>query len=268
MSTQSITLISIDLPAVLSRRQIATTLNIQFRKGIEACYYAELDEQRYLFFTEFSVLTFVNWPHQKIVETLSILGIEDAEHFKKNVLHQDYLIMEDATVTQDSAVSNDLIRLSDISLWPLMIVALVVSQSVGLERFELKVSHYFSEGRDMLNDAGRLTWMKRHKFADYAEEISLLRHDMVLDLRLLDKPNVLWDNENYEHLYNRLAEALDLNDRFEVVSYKLNTLKEDIGMMMDLYNHKHSSFLEWIIIWLIVAEVVMSLLGIFGVVKH
>lgn len=42
MSTQSITFISIDMPSVLSRMQIATALNIQFSKGIEACYYAEL----------------------------------------------------------------------------------------------------------------------------------------------------------------------------------------------------------------------------------
>ena len=268
MSAQSVTLISIDMPVVLSRMQIATMLNVQLQKGIEACYYAELENNRYLFFTEFSVLTFVNWPHQQIVETLGLLGIEQPENFEESVLHQDYLIMADPEVNQGSAVSNELITLHELSLWPLMIVALVVSQSVGLERFEVKVNHYFSKGRDMLNDAGRLTWMKRHKFVDYAEEISLLRHDMVLDLRLLDKPNVLWDNEIYERLYNRLAEALELNDRFEVVSYKLNTLKEDIGMMMDLYNHKHSSFLEWIIIWLIVAEVVMSLLGIFGVVNH
>ncbi|BCN92540.1 hypothetical protein THMIRHAM_03250 [Thiomicrorhabdus immobilis] len=268
MSTQSVTLISIDMPVVLSRMQIAETLNIQLHKGIEACYYAELEENRYLFFTEFSVLTFINWPHQQIVQTLSLLGIKNAEHFKESVLHQDYLIMEDSEVNQGSSVSNDLITLSALSLWPLMVVALVVSQSVGLERFEVKVNHYFSKGRDMVNDSGRLGWMKRHKFADYAEEISLLRHDMVLDLRLLDKPNVLWDNEIYERLYNRLAEALELSDRFEVVSYKLNTLKEDIGMMMDLYHHKHSSFLEWIIIWLIMVEVVMGFLGVFGVIDH
>ncbi|GAB6071251.1 RMD1 family protein [Thiomicrorhabdus hydrogeniphila] len=268
MSAQSFTLISINMPVVLSRLQISETLNIKLNKGIEACYYAELEENRYLFFTEFSVLTFINWPQQKVLETLSLLGIENAKNFKETVLHQDYLIKQKSDVNQGSAVSNDLIELAEFSLWPLMIVALVVSQSVGLERFENKVNRYFSKGRDMVNDSGRLAWMKRHKFADYAEEISLLRHDMVLDLRLLDKPNVLWDNENYERLYNRLAEALELNDRFEVLSYKLNTLKEDISMMMDLYNHKHSSFLEWIIIWLIVAEVVMSLLGIFGVVNH
>lgn len=61
MSTQSVTLIFIDMPVVLSRIKITKALNIQFSKGIEACYYAELSGSRYLFFTEFSVLTFVNW---------------------------------------------------------------------------------------------------------------------------------------------------------------------------------------------------------------
>ena len=268
MSTHSVQLISINMPAGLTRLQITQALSIELKRGIEACSYAELESDRYLFFTEFSVLTFVNWPHQQMIEALSSLGLADAENYQKNVLHQDYLIKESPEVVQGSAVSYELIELAQLSLWPLMIVALVVSQSVGLERFENRVNHYFSKGREMVHASGRFGWMQRHQFADYAEEISLLRHDMVLDLRLLDKPNVLWDNENYEGLYNRLAEALELNDRFEVVSYKLNTLKEDISMMMDLYHHKHGSFLEWIIIVLIMIEVVMGFLGIFGFIDH
>lgn len=268
MSTRSVTLISIDIPIQLSRLQIAEILNIKLKKGIEACYFAELEDSRYLFFTEFSVLTFVNWPHQHMIEALNLIGIKGAETFKKTVLHQDYIIRQKSGVSQDCLVANDYIELAELSLWPVMIVALVVSQSVGLERFENRVNHYFSKGREMVRASGRLGWMQRNKFADYAEDISLLRHDMVLDLRLLDKPNVLWDNENYEWLYNRLAVALELSDRFEVVSYKLNTLKEDIGMMMDLYNHKHSSFLEWIIILLIMVEVVFAFLGLFGVIDH
>lgn len=268
MSNRSVPLLSINMPVGLNRLKIMQVLSIQLSKGIEACYYAELDNDRFLFFTEFSVLTFINWSHNEIVEVLKKLGLDEADAYRSQRLHQDYYLQENAQLTKGFSVSNDLIELSEWSIWSLMIVALVVSQSVGLEKFELKVNRFFSEGRQMVKASGRFGWMKRNQFADYAEEISLLRHDMLLDLRLMDKPNILWDNEEYELLYSRLAEALELSDRFEVVSYKLNTLKEDIGMMMDLYHHKHSSFLEWIIIWLIMVEVVMGFLGLFGVIDH
>lgn len=82
-------------------------------------------------------------------------------------------------------------------------------------------------------------------------------------LYLLDKPNILWDNEDAESLYNSLATSLELSDRFEVVSYKLGSIKDDIIMVMDITNHKHSSFLEWIIIVLIAVEIVMGLVEWF-----
>jgi uncharacterized Rmd1/YagE family protein len=87
---------------------------------------------------------------------------------------------------------------------------------------------------------------------------------MLIDLFLLDKPNILWDNENAELLYNKLASSLELKDRFDVIEYKLDSIKDDIAMIMDLTNHNHSSFLEWIIIILIMIEIVMSLMEWFG----
>lgn len=87
---------------------------------------------------------------------------------------------------------------------------------------------------------------------------------MVNDLFLLDKPNILWDNEEAEKLYNMLSSTLELKDRFEIVEHKLTHLKENITLALDLFNHKHSEVLEWIIILLIAFEIVMGLIEFFG----
>lgn len=84
-----------------------------------------------------------------------------------------------------------------------------------------------------------------------------------VDLHLLDKPNILWDNKDAEALYNTLAAALELRERFEIVSYKLESIKDDIVMVTDLTNHQHSAFLEWIIIALIGVEIGMGLIEWF-----
>lgn len=260
-------LLCVYIPADFSPTEISEKLDLPLKKGIEASFYAEIrDEEshRFLFFTQFDVITFVNWPKASIHEALEKLGLpipfEQATHY------QDYQISINSNALHPFNVDNDKIELQELSLWPLMIVALVVAQSVGLEKFEKEVDRFYSKGRNMVENSGQLSWTKRHEFSDYAIELSLLRHDMVLDLMLLDKPNILWDNEVYENLYNRLAELLDLQERFEVVSYKLNTLKEDMTMMIDLYQHKHSSFLEWIIILLILVEVFMGFWEMF--LKH
>lgn len=259
MTTHHFQLISVYLTPDYTPKQISETLGISFSKGIEATYYAELGENRFLFFSLFDVVTFINFPREQIVESLQKLGVQKADVFETETLYQDYRITLNPNAQTPFSVDNDHIELREMSLSPLMIVALVVAQSVGLEKFERAVDRFYAKGRDMVEKSGRLSWVKRHQFADYAKELSLLHHDIVLDLMLLDKPNILWDNENFEMLYNRLAELLDLQERFEVVSYKLKTLKDDMTMMMDLYHHKHSSFLEWIIILLILIEVFMGL---------
>lgn len=88
----------------------------------------------------------------------------------------------------------------------------------------------------------------------------LTRHDMVSNLLLLDKPNILWDDAEAEALYNRLAFILELYDRHEIALSKLSQIKEDVMLVMDLINHKKSEFLEWIIIVLIAVEIVMGVM--------
>ncbi|MDH5258855.1 MAG: RMD1 family protein, partial [Gammaproteobacteria bacterium] len=47
--------------------------------------------------------------------------------------------------------------------------------------------------------------------------------------------------------------------RMEVLSKKLETIHELFNMIADELRHKHSSMLEWIIIWLIAFEIVVFL---------
>jgi uncharacterized Rmd1/YagE family protein len=56
------------------------------------------------------------------------------------------------------------------------------------------------------------------------------------------------------------ANYLEIRQRTDVLSKKLETIHELLEMLADEQKHQHSSALEWIIIWLIAVEIVMSLL--------
>ncbi len=260
---EKLELYAIYLTKPLSSTEIEKALNIKLNKGMETMLYTEIG-QSMITYTGFHVLTFINWQKDDIPNVLNTLGIEDTENILRENICQDYPIEVNTTLNTLFAIDNQKITLKERSRTNLLIISHVISQSVALEVYEKKLSNYYERSRSLLDESDTFSIFKRAKFAKFAKQLVLIRHDMMIDLYLLDKPNIIWDNEDAEALYNKLAASLELKDRFDVVEYKLNSIKDDIIMIMDLTNHNHSSFLEWIIIILIVIEVIMGLMEWFG----
>lgn len=260
-------LVSFHLPINVKREEIEDSFNITFKKGIEATFYAIVDDMM-ITYTKFNVLTLINYSRSTIVENLQKLEIEDAELFDQKGFFQDYPIVIDPELLTFFQLDNNTITLQSYNPVTLIIVAHVMSQSVALELYEEKLSDYYEKSRKLIDAADTFSMFKRARLARFAKELVLIRHDMLIELHLLDKPNILWDNERVEDLYNALASILELKDRFDTVEYKLNNIKDDIVMVMDLTNHNHSSFLEWIIIILIVVEILMGFYEWFGPSLH
>lgn len=255
-------LISISLPNLLAREEIETRLDCVLKKRIEKTFYTVFEEA-YIVYTQFNVLTFINFPREEIVSSLLKLDVKNAHTFEQHYIYQDYPILIDPNLELTCKVSNDTIILKEASALSFIIIALVISQSVGLEKYEQDLDVHFRQSRQLLDFTNSHSLLKRSKLAQFAKNLTFIRHGMLSDLFLLDKPNILWDNEEAEHLYNLLAAILELKDRFDIVAFKLNNLKDDIGRALDLMNQAHSEFLEWIIILLIGAEITVMLIDFF-----
>ncbi|MFA6137318.1 MAG: RMD1 family protein [Sulfurimonas sp.] len=259
-----IALFALYLPEKLTYQDIEKALNTALKKGIQTTFYAEIDE-KFIAYTQFNVLTLINCSRDYIVALLEELDIDWANKFEQNSIYQDYPIHTNSELPKSFEIDNDKITLQSYSVTNLLIISHVISQSVALEIYENKLTEYYEKSRDIIEVSDSYSFYKRNRLSLFAKELVLIRHDMLIDLHLLDKPNILWDNEDAEALYNSLSSSLELKDRFDVVEYKLTTIKDDIVMVMDLANHNHSSFLEWIIIGLILIEIAMGIMEWF---KH
>ncbi|KFL33798.1 MULTISPECIES: RMD1 family protein [unclassified Sulfurospirillum] len=257
-------LISISLPTPFSRHEVETRLDCTLKKGIEKAFFYQYRDT-FLVYTQFHVLTFINWKKEAMDEALLKLDVKDASFLEQRYIFQDYPILIEPNLEFTCKVSNDQIILKEPSPLYLIIIALVISQSVGLEKYEQDLDVHFEKSQQLLDLTQSYSMLKRSKLIEFARNLTAIQHGMVSDLFLLDKPNILWDNEEAEKLYNRLSSILELKDRFEIVEHKLTHLKDDISMALDMFNHKHSEFLEWIIIILIGFEIVMGLIEFF---KH
>ncbi|WP_353889590.1 RMD1 family protein [uncultured Paraglaciecola sp.] len=83
------------------------------------------------------------------------------------------------------------------------------------------------------------------------------KSDILLHFNLLDTPEFFWEYPEEEQKYLNVSKYLDITPRVELLTMKLSTINELHEMLAAEQNHKHSSFLEWIIIILITVEIVL-----------
>ena len=90
-------------------------------------------------------------------------------------------------------------------------------------------------------------------------QLFLTKSDIILNYDLLDIPEFFWEHPEYQGIYSMAANYLEIKQRTDVLSKKLETIHELLEMLADEQKHLHSSVLEWIIIWLIAVEIGMSI---------
>ncbi|MDD5717722.1 MAG: RMD1 family protein [Sulfuricurvum sp.] len=251
-------LLSLYLDKAITKSTLEYSLDLQMNKGVENGYYGR-NETVQVVLSPFGVLTLIANEKKTILDALKTLGLSMEE-----AITQDYPIHILPEHPEPFSITNEAIILREVSVLYLNVIALGIAQSVGLEHYEKRLDTLFSQSRRIVESIHTFSINRRSHLMQFAKRLALTRHDMVSNLLLLDKPNILWDNEEAETLYNRLAFILELYDRHEIALSKLSQIKEDVMLVMDIINHKKSEFLEWIIIVLIGVEIVM---GIFDFIR-
>jgi uncharacterized Rmd1/YagE family protein len=145
---------------------------------------------------------------------------------------------------------------------PILIFSLSqgMAQSIKLASFETNAlttinnTNYIPQS---LAENGRIK-LSRHKIAKIRGQLFLTKSDIILNYDLLDTPDFFWEYPEYESFYTITAKYLEIAPRTEVLSKKLETIHELFEMLADEQKHRHSSILEWIIIWLIAFEIGMK----------
>jgi len=255
-------LLALYLDEPLSHAKIQYALDVTMVKGFENGYYGR-NHHLHVTLSPFRVLTLISEEKKHILEALDKLGIILHTEDEPSHPYQDYPILINPTLPTSFNVTNEAIVLREASVLSFNIIALAISQSVGLETYEHRLDTLFSRSRRIVESIHTFSMTRRSHLLRFTKQLALTRHDMVSNLLLLDKPNILWDDEEAEALYNRLAFILELYDRHEIALSKLSQIKEDVMLVMDLINHKRSEFLEWIIIVLIGVEIVMGIMQWF-----
>lgn len=164
---------------------------------------------------------------------------------------------------QVAKIADDEIVLPDQEVLTKLAISHGIAQSVKLGSFELAIQKTFKETQNIPNDLakfGRIS-LSRREIRRKMGELFLERNSISVHVNVLDTPELFWDYPELEHLYRMIASYLDIEKRSHVMNQRLEVIHELFEMLGTELNHQHSNRLEWIIIWLIVMEVVLTLLS-------
>jgi len=179
-------------------------------------------------------------------------------HVSESVLkgqHQEHLRF--SVNSEALKLQQDLITLSSNDVLLRLSVSHGLAQSIKLNEYEQKAQDTISQYAYLphkLAETGKIK-LSRKALAKVRGHLFSTKSDIFLHYGLLDTPEFFWEYPEYEYAYSATSRYLDIRPRVELLSNKLDVIHELFEMLADDLNHKHSSFLEWIIIILIAFEI-------------
>jgi required for meiotic nuclear division protein 1 len=137
------------------------------------------------------------------------------------------------------------------------IAMLNLAQSVALDYFNTTSENLLTEVKGFTKELelkGRLSLSRKSMLKFIGKALST-QNEIADTIYIFDAPEMVWDNEFLDRLNQGLKKHFDLRVRFSEIEYTLRIINENLNTFREISNQKENSFLEWIIIILILVEV-------------
>jgi uncharacterized Rmd1/YagE family protein len=174
-----------------------------------------------------------------------------------------FAVSADEEVSQ-VIVANDVIILPEsTSIMQRLSVSYAIAQSSVVSIFEERIDRKVDEYKfipETLAKVGKISLSIR-RVGMMIGDIFVIRHDLNLHSDILDVPDFFWEEDRFYSDYRIIAKYLEMETRVEVLNTRLDMMKELLDMIQQQMQNEHARKLEWIVIWLIVVEVFLEVLG-------
>ena len=141
-------------------------------------------------------------------------------------------------------------------------LSFAMAQSAKLFLFESRVADAIDDLQtlpELLAQTGKIGLTEK-EISQKIGQVFLTRAQVNLRADILDSPDYFWEQDaKHEKTYGALYDYLDVPDRVDLLNRRLDVLKDLLEVLNTQLANRHSSNLEYIIIYLIVVETVVSI---------
>ncbi|OMO81101.1 hypothetical protein COLO4_23761 [Corchorus olitorius] len=173
----------------------------------------------------------------------------------------EYEVREKPTLNTWMQAGLDHITLQFLNIDGIRTIGSVLGQSIALDYYVRQVDGMVAEFTDInrgMEKTGTFTMDSKKLFQIVGKANSNLA-DVILKLGLFERSDIAWKDAKYAQIWEFLRDEFELTQRFASLDFKLKFVEHNIRFLQEILQNRKSDFLEWLIIILISAEIVISL---------
>lgn len=158
------------------------------------------------------------------------------------------------------------IPLDEFNLQRLQVAASVLAKSVILSHYEAALAQTFDRIEPLANNLqhGGHFMHKGRELLAHIGDVLMIQGRMVGRVEISEKPDLLWEEPQYERLYLRMADEYELIERHRALERKLELVSKTAETLLDLLQSRRSLRVEWYIVILIVVEILLTVYELWG----
>ncbi|KAJ7569985.1 hypothetical protein O6H91_01G102500 [Diphasiastrum complanatum] len=219
--------------------------------------------KRYMVVFQWGSVVLFNFGPHKEEDSLNIVKKHCKDIFKEEI-KENYGVLVRPTLDRYSQGGHDKIMVKTLDTDGLRIISLILSQSIALDHYTKAIDGMltsFGELNRTMEMTGTFKLHRKELFQLVAAANTTLA-DAILRIGLLERSDVAWQNANYDRIWGYLRDDFELDERFESLEFKTGIIQHNVKFFLDILQNRKSDLLEWIIIFLIAGEIMVSLYDI------
>ncbi|KNA20758.1 hypothetical protein SOVF_049290 [Spinacia oleracea] len=176
----------------------------------------------------------------------------------------EYEVLEKPTLSTWMQAGLDRIMLQYLNVDGIRTIGSVLGQSIALDYYVRQVDGMVAEFTDInraMEKTGTFT-MERKKLFQLVGKANSNLADVILKLGLFERSDIAWKDAKYAQIWEYLRDEFELTQRFASLDFKLKFVEHNIRFLQEILQNRKSDFLEWLIIILIGAEILISVYDI------
>ncbi|WP_045516729.1 RMD1 family protein [Neobacillus niacini] len=233
---------------------------------LKSILYKKVDETQMVLVFSFGSIVFINHSTpNEITDFLNYLHSFEPEIDVKNAdrYSDDYsLHMKE---TESIELTDEYVVVPEYESYYPELISTVLAKSVALEKTEYQLGQINDKLETMIDrlEKGKLR-IGNKELARTTAKIIRHEYNTLAYIMILDKPDITWTSSSAGEFYDKMLEFFELNDRYKILKSKTEILYNIMDGFSTISHSIRGLFVEWIIVILILFEIVLSLLGIAG----